>query len=193
MGRSGFQGLAGVVAPEEGGVLGGGMSRPPILNKPLVDGIRAIAIFEATKGGLVLVAGLGLLSLLHRDVATLAERLVLLGHLNPASKYPRIFIDAAAGVTDARLWMLAGGAAIYAVVRLVEAYGLWKGRAWAEWLALVGGGLYVPVEIYHLWHGFTWLKVGVLVANLGVVAYMAYALRNRSAQERELADKSALV
>jgi len=182
-----------MIAPEEGGVLGGGMARAPLLKKPLVDGIRAIAIFEAAKGGLVLAAGLGLLSLLHRDVAALAERLVLLGHLNPASKYPRIFIDAAAGVTDARLWMLAGGAAIYAVVRLVEAYGLWKGRAWAEWLALVGGGLYVPVEIYHLWHGLTWLKVGVLVANLGVVAYMAYALRNRAAQERELADKSSLV
>ena len=169
------------------------MARTPILKKPLVDGIRAIAIFEAAKGGLVLVAGLGFLSLLHRDVEELAERLVLFGHLNPASKYPHIFIDAAAGLTDARLWMLAAGAGAYAVVRLVEAYGLWQGRSWAEWLALVGGALYVPVELYHLWHRFTWLKVAVLVANLGVVAYMAYALRHRAEQERELADKSARV
>ena len=115
-----------------------GMPRAPLLKKPLVDGIRAIALFEAAKGLLVLVAGLGLLSLVHRDVAALAERLVHFSHLNPASKYPHIFIDAAAGVTDVKLWMLAGGAGAYAVVRLVEAYGLWMGRAWAEWLALVG-------------------------------------------------------
>ena len=67
---------------------------------------------------------------------------------------------------------------------------LLDGRAWAEWLALVWGALYVPVEISHLWHRFTWLRVAVLVANLAVVACMVYALRHRAAQERELADKS---
>ncbi len=167
------------------------MPRTPILKKPLVDGIRAIAIFEAVKGLLVLLAGLGLLGLIHRDVQELAERLVRFSHLNPASKYPQIFIDAAASVTDARLWMLAGGAGIYSVIRLAEAYGLWKGRRWAEWLALVGGALYVPVEIYHLLHRFSWFKVAVLGANVAVVAYMAYALRHRADVERELADRSA--
>ncbi|MSU51592.1 MAG: DUF2127 domain-containing protein [Opitutus sp.] len=167
------------------------MPRKRILKKPLLDGIRAIAVFEAAKGLLVLFAGLGLLSLVHRDVESIAERLLRFSHLNPASKYPMIFLDAAAQVTDARLWMLAGGAGAYALVRLVEAYGLWHGRPWAEWLALVAGGLYVPVEVYHLAHRVTWVRVAVLVANLAVVAYMVYALRHRAEQERELADKSA--
>jgi uncharacterized membrane protein (DUF2068 family) len=162
-----------------------------ILKKPLIDGIRAIAVFEAAKGVLVLAAGLGLLGLVHRDVQALAEHLVQFSHLNPASKYPRIFVDASAQVTDARLWMLAGGAGAYAVIRLFEAYGLWRGRAWAEWLAVASGGLYVPVELYHIWHRFAWLKVGLLVANLAIVGYMIYALKNRAAQERELADKTA--
>ena len=69
----------------------------------------------------------------------------------------------------------------------------WRGRPWAEWLALVGGALYVPVELYHLRLHFTWLKIAVLAANLGVVGYMVYALRNRARTERELADASALV
>ena len=80
----------------------------PLLHKPLVDGIRAIAIHEAAKGALVLLAGFGLLGLLHRDVEALAERLVTFSHLNPASKYPRIFLDAATRVTDTQLWWLAG-------------------------------------------------------------------------------------
>lgn len=169
------------------------MPRTAILKKPLVDGIRAIAVLEAVKGVIVLAAGLGLLGLLHHDVAAVAEQFLRFSHLNPASKYPRIFLEAAAQVTDARLWWLAAGAGAYAVVRFVEAYGLWCGRAWAEWLALVGGALYVPVEIYHLAHGFSWLKVAVLGTNLAVVAYMAYALRHRAQLERELADKSARV
>jgi uncharacterized membrane protein (DUF2068 family) len=176
-----------------GWVLGGVMLPKPWLKKPLVDGIRAIAVFEAAKGLRVLGAGLGLLSLVHRNAAALAERLVHFSHLNPASKYPHIFIDAAASVTDARLWMLAAGAGVYAIVRLAEAYGLWRGRPWAEWLALVGGALYVPVELYHLRLHFTGLKIAVLAANLGVVGYMVYALRNRARTERELADASALV
>lgn len=164
-----------------------------LLHKPLVDGIRAIAVYEAAKGALVLLAGFGLLGLLHRDVQAIAERLVRFSHLNPAAKYPRIFIDAADRVTDAQLWMLAGGAAAYALVRGFEAYGLWKGRAWAEWLALVAGGLYVPVEYYHVWHRFTWVRLAILGTNLGVVAVMAYALRHRAMLERELADRSAVV
>ncbi|HVU25228.1 MAG TPA: DUF2127 domain-containing protein [Opitutus sp.] len=158
-----------------------------MLKKPLLDGIRAVAVFEAAKGGLVLLAGFGVLGLIHRDVQAIAERIVRFSHLNPASKYPRIFIDAADRVTDAQLWMLAAAAAAYAVLRGFEAYGLWRGRAWAEWLALASGGFYVPLEYYHLWHRFSWLKLAVLAANLLVVGLMAYALVNRAEQERELA------
>ena len=164
-----------------------------LLHKPLVDGIRAIALYEAAKGAIVLLAGCGLLGLLHRDVEALAEQFVRFSHINPASKYPRIFVDAATRVTDAELWWLAAAAAGYAVVRGFEAYGLWKGRTWAEWLALVAGALYLPLEYYHLWHRFTWLKLTVVAANLGVVAVMAYALYHRAEQKRELADRSAAV
>jgi len=171
--------------------LGRGMPRNAIMKKPLVEGLRMVATLEAVKGAVVLAAGLGLLSLLHRNVAELAEQLLRFSHLNPASKYPRIFLDAAAQTTDARLWWLAAGAGAYAAVRFAEAYGLWHGRAWAEWLALAGSGLYVPVELYHLSHGFSWLMIVVLATNLAVVGYMAYALRHRAQLERELADKSA--
>jgi hypothetical protein len=50
--------------------------------------IRTVALVEAAKGALVLVAGLGLLSLVHHDAQRLAEVLVTHSHLNPASRYP---------------------------------------------------------------------------------------------------------
>jgi uncharacterized membrane protein (DUF2068 family) len=162
------------------------MSR--LIRKPLLTGMRTVAVIEAIKGAMVLLAGLGLLTLIHRDVQAIAERLVRFSHLDPASHYPRIFIDAASHVTDARLWLFAAAAGLYSLVRIVEAYGLWYERRWAEWFALISGGLYIPIEIYELIHRASWLKAGVLVTNVAVVGYMIYALRHSVDQDRELTE-----
>src|SRR5437660_10567709 len=58
-------------------------------------GLRAIALFKGLKGVLVLAVGSGALLLVHRDVQRLAERLVAHFNLNPASHYPRIFLQMA--------------------------------------------------------------------------------------------------
>jgi uncharacterized membrane protein (DUF2068 family) len=142
----------------------------------LSGAVRFVALVEAVKGALVLAAGLGLFALLHRDVQAAAEELVAHFHLNPASRYPRIFIDAARSLTDARLWLLAAAAAGYAAMRFVEAYGLWRKRRWAEWFAALSGGLYIPIELYELWEGVSWVKLGLLAVNAAIVAYMALVL-----------------
>ncbi len=149
---------------------------------PPLFGIRIVAIFEAGKAALVLLAGMGLLSLVHKDAQALAERFVERLHMNPAHEYPHIFIEAASKLTDARLWQLAWLALGYAVIRLVEAYGLWWHRRWAEWFALVSGGMYIPIEIYEVFHHVTWIKVCVVIVNAGIVAYMGYELRHSRAR-----------
>ncbi len=154
--------------------------------EPSLRGVRGVALIEAAKGAVVLLAGFGLLALIHEDVQTLAEVLIRHLHLNAARKYPRIFLDAASRVTDARLWLLAGLAMLYACARLVEAYGLWRGRRWAEWFALATASIYVPFEILAIIHRVTWVKILALVVNAVVVAYMAYVLyRGRSTQDSE--------
>ena len=69
--------------------------------------VRLIALFEGFKGAIVLLAGSGVLALLHHDVHALAATLVTHAHLNPASHYPRIFIDAASRLDDPHLLQLA--------------------------------------------------------------------------------------
>ena len=151
--------------------------------------MRAVAVYEAAKALLVLVAGFGLLSLIQRDAQHFAEQLVAHLHLNPAKGYPRIFIDTSANVTDAKLWILAGLALLYAVVRSVEAYGLWLGRRWAEWFAIASGAIYVPAEVYEIARGVTPMKLLLLAANVGIVAYLIYVLwrsrRIRPGQHRD--------
>lgn len=142
-----------------------------------VSGVRFVALVEALKGALVLAAGLGLFALVHRHAQSAADELVMHFHLNPASRYPRIFIDAARSMTDARLWLLAAAAAGYAMLRFVEAYGLWRKRRWAEWFAVASGGLYIPIELYELSLGLSWVKLSLLAVNAAIVAYLGLVLR----------------
>ncbi len=138
--------------------------------------IRPIALFEAFKGAVVLIAGFGLLSFLGRDNEEFAEQIIRHLQLNPAKHYPQIFITAMSRLNDAHLLALAGFAALYALVRFAEAYGLWHERRWAEWLAALSGGIYIPIEIYELLYRANWLKVAALIINLTVVAYMVWLL-----------------
>jgi uncharacterized membrane protein (DUF2068 family) len=47
---------------------------------------------------------------------------------------------------------------------------------WAEWLTVVAGGIYIPVELYELWKSVTGPKLGLLAVNVAIVAYLASVL-----------------
>lgn len=142
----------------------------------LSGALRTVALLEAGKGVLVLLVGFGLLSLVHHDIQRIAEHLISRAHLNPASHYPHIFLDLADRLTDTRLLLLAAGASGYSLVRLIEAYGLWHARRWAEWFAALSGGFYLPFEIYEMHHNFNWMTVATFGVNVLVVTFMLYCV-----------------
>ena len=125
---------------------------------------------------MVLVTGFGLLAFIHRDLHSAAEEIVRHLHLNPARHYPRIFLDAASRVTDTQLWVLAFSAFLYAVIRFIEAFGLWRRKLWAAWFGVLSGGVYIPVELFEVVHRLSWARLAVLSVNLAIVAYLGYAL-----------------
>jgi uncharacterized membrane protein (DUF2068 family) len=65
-------------------------------------------------------------------------------------------------------------AGVYCFMRFIEAYGLWRGRAWAEWFALISGAIYLPLEIYELTRHATPIRWGVFLVNVLIVAYMGW-------------------
>lgn len=103
-----------------------------------------MASYEAAKGFLVLAAGMGLLGLVHRDIQEIGEDLVRHFHLSPSSRYPRVFLELTAKVTDGWLWAIALGSVFYAALRFTEAYGLWHERRWAAWMGAVSATMPSP-------------------------------------------------
>lgn len=142
------------------------------------SGLRVVAAMEACKGLVSLLVALGLHELAGRNLQQMAEALVSHAHLNPASHWPGIFIRAVSALPDIDLTLLAFGALAYAVIRLIEAYGLWKGLLWTQWFALASGAIYLPFELYELFSRPSLLSLAVLMVNLIVVGYMVFVLRS---------------
>ena len=155
----------------------------PLSPRVAHDAIRAVAVFEAAKGVIVLLGGLGLLTFLHHDARHFAEELVEFFHLNPAGRYPGLFIRAMEHLEQTRLVTLALAGLGYVMLRFVEAYGLWRERKWAEWLAAASGAIYMPLEIRHMGPGHM-LYAGIALAlNLLIVGLMLYSLWSRRMRE----------
>jgi uncharacterized membrane protein (DUF2068 family) len=149
----------------------------------LSSGLRTVAVFEACKGALALLAAWGVLAIIPRDDRQIAIELFERLHLNPGKSHPSVFLRLAENAADAQLWLIAALVVVYALVRFLEAYGLWRSRRWAEWLAALSGGIYVPFELYELSRGFSWIKITALLLNIAVVAYLCYVLwRSRPAR-----------
>jgi uncharacterized membrane protein (DUF2068 family) len=154
--------------------------------------LRPIAVFEAVKGAGGLIVGFVAVGFLDRDNEEFAIQIIRHLHIDPAWHYAQMFVKLMAEASDSQLMAVAGFFAAYAAFRFVEAFGLWYGRRWAEWLAALGGAIYVPVEIYELAHRLTWPRLSALVLNLAVVAYMVWLLtetrRRRADAEQQLID-----
>ena len=135
-----------------------------------------MSLFEAGKGLLVFSLALLLSTFVHRDLPGIVAEFRTRWHLDPSGHIPELAKMLMHDLTGSRLHLLIMLAAIYALMRFVEAYGLWFEKRWAEWFALVSGGVYLPVEIYELAKGFSWLKMGVFAINLVIVGYMMLLL-----------------
>jgi uncharacterized membrane protein (DUF2068 family) len=146
--------------------------------------LRAVALFEFLKGIFVLFMGLCALMLVHHDVWLIAESLLALLHINTDRHFAQVFLDFADNVTDARLWAAARIAFAYAALRFTEAYGLWRERPWAEWVAFISGTLLLPLEVRELMRGITVLRSVLFVGNLAIVLYMLHVLRSNYRQRQ---------
>jgi len=136
-------------------------------------GLRTVAAFEAAKGLLVVVL-LILLLAVHNRIEDYAEDLLFHLHVDFDHHFAQRFLRSASWLSDSPLWTVTAGAAVYATVRFIEAWGLWNRRVWAEWFALLSGAIYLPFELLKVAEKATWEHVGVLGINVVIVLYMLF-------------------
>lgn len=149
--------------------------------------LRAVAALEFFKGVFVILMGICAIALVNKDVWRLAEWILSLLHVSTDHRWAQVFLNFADSVTDARLWAAARIAFAYAALRFTEAYGLWRCRTWAEWVAFVSGTLLLPWEVRELFRGITFWRSALLIGNVAIVLYMLYViLQNRRERQNAL-------
>lgn len=152
---------------------------------PHIRVLRAVASLELAKGLIVLAGCFAVLFLVHKDPGDVADWCLTVLHISPDHHFAQVFLDWADTLTEQKLWVVAATGATYSLLRFVEAYGLWKARAWAEWIALVSGSMYLPFEIFKLITHANLFHATLFLVNLAVVLYMAYVLiEERQAHNR---------
>src|ERR1700688_3632620 len=155
-----------------------------------VKGVRTVATLEFIKGVVVVLAGLGVFSMRHKDIWGITESFLEFFHVNPYNHYVGVFINLVYRLSDMHLWKIALVATIYVALRFVEAYGLWRIRPWAEWLAIASGCIYIPFEVEDLLRRPDYARFLIIVINGGIVLYMLM-LRLEAAKKRLAARRPA--
>ncbi len=142
-------------------------------------GLRLIAAAKLAKGVVLACLSLGLLDLIHRDLAAVALRFVQVARISPENKYVLLLLDKLGLVDPATLARLGILSAVYATIDFVEGLGLWLGAAWAEYIVVISTGLFVPEECLAVIHKFTWLRFSILLINGIILVYVARLVWDR--------------
>ena len=135
-----------------------------------------LALFEGLKGLLALVAAASLEVLGPQPLRHLISALIARFNLDPAHGTLPSLLDA---INPGAVHLAVAVVSLYAVWRLIEAWGLWRAKAWASWLGCVGTAAYLPLDLYALYHHHGWHTWAVLLVNLLVVAVLARDLHKR--------------
>ncbi len=138
-----------------------------------------IAAERAFRTVVLLAVGIVLVTHPHAnwasDIAHFARRL----GLDPKENWIQRIINDVSKI-HANQDLVFGMAAIaYGALEGAEAYGLFKRRRWGEWLTVVATSLLFIPEIWELTKSTTLLKVGAVIVNLLIVAYLLRRLRGR--------------
>ncbi|MEO8218178.1 MAG: DUF2127 domain-containing protein [Acidobacteriota bacterium] len=67
----------------------------------------------------------------------------------------------------------------YATLFTTEGTGLWLQKRWAEYLTLVATASFLPFEIYEIVKVASFVRIAVLVANIAVIGYLIWKVRQK--------------
>ena len=147
-------------------------------------GLAVIAVFKVVKGVLLLLVGLGLLKLVHAEIATLFSLLIEGLHLNADSRLIHALVLKIDALQPNSVLLAALVSLGYAGMLLVEGIGLWLEFTWAAYLTVVSTSLLLPFELYEVIEQVSALRIGVLMLNLAIVAYLVSQLRRHTLRSR---------
>jgi uncharacterized membrane protein (DUF2068 family) len=145
-----------------------------------------IAVFKVVKGLLLLFVAVGLLELVHAEIATLFSLLIEALHLNADSRIIHALVLKVDALQPHSVFVLSIVSLSYAWLLLVEGVGLWFEVSWAAYVTVISTSLLLPFEVYEVLERVSVLRIGVLLLNLVIVLYLITQLKQHTLRSKSL-------
>jgi uncharacterized membrane protein (DUF2068 family) len=141
--------------------------------------LLAIGVFKLAKSAFFFCVGIGAIKLLHRDLGDVAMRLAEALKLDVEGRFVAFLVQQVDLIDTHHLREAGVGAFAYSALALTEGVGLMLEKVWAEFLTLGLTVAFLPWEVYELVRRPDLARLGLLVANLVVLAYLVWLLRQK--------------
>ncbi len=170
-----------------------------------------VGILEMFKALLFLSAAFGLLRMVHKDTGVELGKLLHALRIRGDHAFVESLLRKATGIEDPQKKVFSALAAAYALLHGIEGVGLMLRKKWAEYFTVIASSIAIPYEIYELFHRtahpasgrvleqipqeqratFVFdqlflLKLGVFLANVGIVWFLVWHLRRSHRQKLAL-------
>ncbi len=141
--------------------------------------LRFIAAFKLIKALSLIIVAIAAFKLIESQrVVALADWVAQLP-FHQGHRLAVTAVDELLGFGPRKFLAIGIVACIYASVFVVEGWGLWREKRWAEYLTVIVTASLIPVEVWEIFHRFTWLKIFALALNVAIVWYLIHVLREK--------------
>ena len=138
-----------------------------------------IGVLKLMKALLFILAGLGALRLLHKDLVDILTRFIVALHFDTENHFVNLILEKVALINPHRLREISVFIFCYAALDIIEGTGLVLEKTWAEYLTLILTASFLPWEIFEIIHHVTWLKIVILMLNIVVVIFLVFHVQGR--------------
>jgi uncharacterized membrane protein (DUF2068 family) len=148
-------------------------------------GFQLIIAFKLFKGLLLIAAGVGAISLLHKDIAEHIMQWITTLRVDPDNHYIHGLVAKAGLLNNRKLEEISAGTFFYAALLMTEGLGLWMRKRWAEYFTILVTSSLIPIELYEIVERLSLGKFLVLGINAAIVWYLVRRLRQFKTENAE--------
>jgi uncharacterized membrane protein (DUF2068 family) len=142
-------------------------------------GLWLIAAFKLFKGFALLAVAIGVLKLLHKDVASEVERWINFLRVDPHNHHIDKLLAKLGLLDDRKLKELSVGTFCYSALLLTEGVGLALKKRWAEYFTIISTALLLPLEVLEIARRVNFARIALFLVNIAVVVYLIIEVRKK--------------
>ena len=147
------------------------------------NGLLLVGLFKMSKAVFFFAVGVGALHLIHRNLGDVLMRIIEMLPIDPEGRIVSVVMDKADLINGHDLRRIGAGAFIYSTLCVIEGTGLLMRKTWAEYFTVILTVLGLPLEFFELVRRFTLFRVGSLLTNLVILAYLLFILKRRQRED----------